>query len=228
MTARKARCLLVLLTVVVGATNAQTDGTPGETEVQAERARLEASKHRVERRYQEAVESCQQRFAVSACANDARSERRSALADLRRQEQALNTEERKRKASEAASRIERRLATPAVPSPAGAPRAPSSRPRLSEPRPAVVQPEAHSPSSQAASGPAPQRERQRELATSARREASTREAHARAEAAREAQAKALRKREAHEQRMSQRRGERAAPLPDPAPGASAAGQGHRP
>lgn len=228
MTTRKPQCWLVLLAAVVWTAQAQTGQAPEETEVQVERARLDASKVQVERRYQEAIESCQQKFAVSACAIEARSERRNALADLRRQEQALNTEERKRRAAEAASRIERRLSTTTVPLPASVPQRPSSRPRLSDPKPPASTPEAQSPSSRALSGAVPHSGRQPELAGGARREASAREARARAEATREAQARAAHKREAHEQRMRQRRGERAAPLPDPAPGASAAGQGHRP
>ena len=228
MTIRTARCLLIPLAVVVGTPYAQTDRALEHAEVQAERARLAASRQVVERRYQEAVEACQNKFAVSACANEARGERRSALSDLRRQEQSLNADERKRKASEASSRIERRLANPSVSSNAGTPRASSSRPRLSEPRPVGAPTGGKSAPSQIASDNALHLEHQHELTINSRRETSKLEARARADAMREAGAKAAQKREAHEQRKKQRRGQRAAPLPDPAPGASAPGKGHGP
>ncbi|NKE64350.1 hypothetical protein RAMLITH_00830 [Ramlibacter sp. RBP-2] len=66
----------------------------------AERARIAADRSRVEAQYQDQERACWARFGVNDCLAEARAKRRSALADLRRQEIALNDAERKQRAAE--------------------------------------------------------------------------------------------------------------------------------
>ena len=73
----------------------------------AERARIAAERTQVEARHAEAERNCYRRFAVNDCLNEVRAARRTALADLRRQDILLNDEERRRKAGEALQRLER-------------------------------------------------------------------------------------------------------------------------
>lgn len=72
-----------------------------------ERARIAGERTQIEVRFTEAERGCYRRFAVNDCLNEVRAARRTALADLRRQEILLNDEERRRKAGEALQRLER-------------------------------------------------------------------------------------------------------------------------
>lgn len=74
----------------------------------AERARIATERSRVEAQYQGEERACWARFAVNDCLADARAKRRSALADLRRQEISLNDAERKQRAAERLRSLEQR------------------------------------------------------------------------------------------------------------------------
>ena len=83
-----------------------------------ERARIAAERGKVEARYLDEERACWGRFAVNACLAEARAKRRSALADLRRQEISLNDAERKQRAAERLRPMEQRADTappPAAP-----------------------------------------------------------------------------------------------------------------
>lgn len=97
---------------------------PGGDETQAgvERARLSRERARIEAEYQSQERACYARFAVSDCVGKANARRRQGLADLRRQEVALNDMERKRKAMERHRAVQEReeekeRATAAKPAP---------------------------------------------------------------------------------------------------------------
>lgn len=74
----------------------------------AERARIAAERSKVEARYQHEERACWGRFAVNDCLAESRAKRRSALADLRRQEISLNDAERKQRAAERLRSLEQR------------------------------------------------------------------------------------------------------------------------
>jgi hypothetical protein len=76
----------------------------------AERARISAERSRVEAGFEQAQKACYAKFAVSDCIAAARSKRRDALADLRRQEVTLNDAERRRRAEERVRDLESRQA----------------------------------------------------------------------------------------------------------------------
>ena len=79
---------------------------PDPMSPQAERARIQAERDRVEERYAKAQVVCYGKFAVNDCLGNARVVRREALADLRRQEGSLNAAEAKRRGAGQLSRIE--------------------------------------------------------------------------------------------------------------------------
>ena len=66
----------------------------------AERARLRQQRDRVEAEYRAEEKACYGKFGVNDCLSKARGTRRDAVADLRRQEIALNDVQRKRNAAE--------------------------------------------------------------------------------------------------------------------------------
>ncbi len=73
-----------------------------------ERARITAERSRVEAEFEAGHKACYGRFAVNDCIDAAKSRRREALADLRRQEVSLNDAERRRRAAERLAEIEAR------------------------------------------------------------------------------------------------------------------------
>ena len=85
-----------------------------------ERARIAAERGKVEARYLDEERVCWGRFAVNGCLAAARAKRRSALADLRRQEISLNDAERKQRAAERLRSMEQRAGT--APPPAAPPK----------------------------------------------------------------------------------------------------------
>ncbi len=99
---------IFLIFAVAAASCAAIAQTPDTsvTRVEVERARITSERSEVEARYAREEVACYGKFAVNDCLNEARSRRRSALADLRRQEISINDAERKRKGAEAIKRIE--------------------------------------------------------------------------------------------------------------------------
>jgi colicin import membrane protein len=72
------------------------------------RARISRERGEVEAAYKVKERACYQTFAVNDCLKEARSRRRDAMADLKRQETSLNDAERKRKGAERQRVIEER------------------------------------------------------------------------------------------------------------------------
>jgi colicin import membrane protein len=87
----------------------------------AELARINAQRERAEAEYAAQEKACYSRFAVNDCIETARKRRRDALADLRRQEVALNDAERRRRAAERLRDIEARQAEQRTPAPVPVP-----------------------------------------------------------------------------------------------------------
>lgn len=97
----------VLLAFLAAAAAVATAPVAAETPA-AERARIATERSHVEAQYQGEERACWARFGVNDCLAEARAKRRSALADLRRQEIALNDAERKQRAAERLRSIEPR------------------------------------------------------------------------------------------------------------------------
>ena len=97
--------LLACLTFGSGVARAQDDTAQ---RVAQERSRITAERQAAEARYSQAEVACYQRFAVNDCINQAKAQRRQALADLRRQDITLNDEERRRRAADQRRRIDER------------------------------------------------------------------------------------------------------------------------
>jgi colicin import membrane protein len=85
----------------------------------AERARIAAERARAEAAYEAQAKVCWGKFAVNDCLARAKAQRRDVLADLRRQEVALNDEERRRRAAQHERDIQQRSAPVPRPAPAG-------------------------------------------------------------------------------------------------------------
>jgi hypothetical protein len=209
---RRAGLLLLCGLCVIGAV-ARAQAPAGE------RQRLAAERAAVDALYLEREAACQRRFAVTDCVNDAKKERRAALAPLRRLGAALDDAQRKQRAAQRQEDVRRKtenaqardngaLARPApalkaIPdAPADAGSAPMRMSREVKPAPVPKR---------LGSRPPP------ELPTEAERRAREADADARS-AARKQSAQA--NREAVERRNAQRAlsGKRADPLPVPASG----------
>lgn len=74
----------------------------------AERARIQSERDQAEQRFRQEQRACNGKFNVTDCLNEAKAKRREKLSDLRRQEVALNDQERKHKAAERLKEIEER------------------------------------------------------------------------------------------------------------------------
>lgn len=100
---------VALLALVACAVHAQQQE---DASIAAERARIAQSREKVEAEFKAQEKACYGKFAVNDCLATARSKRREAMGDLRRQEIALNDTERKRKAAEREHSIEERNTAP--------------------------------------------------------------------------------------------------------------------
>ena len=99
--------VLLIAFCLAAAAQAQQD----EASLAAERARLGNERARVDAEFKAEEKACYGKFAVNDCLAAAKSKRRQALGDLRRQEIALNDAERKRKAIERRQSIEDKAPT---------------------------------------------------------------------------------------------------------------------
>lgn len=176
----------------------------------AERKRLRAEREKAEAIFKAEEKACYAKFAVNDCIAKARSRRREAVSDLRRQEVALNDAERKRKAAERQRSIDERNSPP---------RGAASQPSEAD-RQLRANERAAERAAQAASAPARAAEReqhvkqrQAEISTSAQRRAQDAAEAVKQREKREADAKE------REQKMKQRQADRkkapASSLPDP-------------
>lgn len=96
----------VLLVMMASAGRAQPAEAGSESALEAQRARLEASRSQEEARFNAESAACYQRFAVNDCLNKVKTRHYAAMAVLKRQEVALNDADRQIKAAEQLSRIE--------------------------------------------------------------------------------------------------------------------------
>lgn len=119
----------------------------------AERERISAGRRQAEADFEEAHKACYRKFAVNDCIGEAKVRRREVLAQLRRQELALNEVERRRKSEERLRDLaereaeqRERIATPAA--------APASASAAQEPGGRAAA-QAASPASRPASAAAP-------------------------------------------------------------------------
>lgn len=202
----------------------------------AERQRIAAERRAVEAVYEAARADCARRFAVTACLDAAREQRRAALAPLRERELQLDAAVRAQRAEQRLQAIERKQqelaaqqradeARAAAAAAAAAARAPAATPA-----PVIARIEAPAsapqPAAPAAAAEVAARERAAERARErqAEREAAQAEARRRAALAREREAQARQAQERVEQRQAEReaRGRNPAPLPVP-PAASGPG-----
>lgn len=111
-----ATVLSALLLLAAAPVFAQAaDGMLAGLNVEAERSRIDAERKQVEARFKVEEAACYKKFAVNDCINEHRTVRRTALADLRRQEISLNDAERKRKGAEQIQRMEEKQKAPAPP-----------------------------------------------------------------------------------------------------------------
>ena len=75
-----------------------------------ERARIAAERSRVEAAFQTEQKACYRKFAVTGCIDEAQARRGAQLADLRRQEIALNDAERKARSADRMRALEQKQA----------------------------------------------------------------------------------------------------------------------
>lgn len=177
---------------------------PARADEAAERERIARERSEATARHERQRRECEQRFAVTACVDEARAEHRQTMMGLRRQEALLDEAQRKQRAAERLAAIEQktRQERGAASSPMQG-RASAAEPR----RPRVPAMAASRPASTAAVAAA--------ASTPDRREAESR-SRARFDAR---QREAAARREAAEQRRIEREKSGkppAAPLPDPA------------
>lgn len=104
----------VLLAVPAGAAD------PSAEEAQR-RERLGVERAAAQTRYDAAARECQNAFAVTSCMNQAKSERRSALDRIAREEAALDDAQRRRRAEERRQRIAQKQQAAAARAAASAP-----------------------------------------------------------------------------------------------------------
>lgn len=201
-----------------------------------ERQRLAQQRAAIESEFERGERACAQRFAVTQCVDGLKEQRRSALAELRRKEVALEEAERRAaalanrkrlqdKQAKAAARAQRvQAAAQAASQPSGAPASAGIAKGAARPEPAQPDPAGAGAGAGASAPAAAQRP------WSSRQDGAAQGADAASEAARraEAQADRLEKAEQRRQRVEQRNAERAAqgktaaPLPDPAAASSPA------
>ena len=114
----------VLRKVVWVALLAATAPAGAVVDDRAERERIASERAATEARFVEQERACQQRFAVTACVQEAQRERRASLARLRGQQTQLDDEKRRQRAAERTesirSKAEKELSPAGQPAPAPA------------------------------------------------------------------------------------------------------------
>lgn len=181
--------------------------------------RIARQRGEVEAVYKADEQACYQKFAVNDCLRQARSLRRQAMADLKRQETSVNDAERRRKGAERQRAIEERAQAEGRRSPSAgtAPAAPAHG--MSLPGPTLEQRQAKRAQAQqrnAADAAARQHEqqgRQREKEVDAARRKA--DAAANADRQEKARAEAQEHKAGVQRRLAERAGSRAQPLPPP-------------
>ncbi len=175
---------------------------PAQADDRQERARIARERDEATLRFQQRQRECEQRFAVTACVDEARAEHRQALLRLRGQESVLDEAERKRRAAQRMAAIREKVSAEA---------ARDAVPRPVRPAPAIT---VSAPRQKPSAAPAASRP----TASASSPERSAQEARSR-----ERFEKRQREAKAHRDEAARRQAERAKdgkaavrPLPDPA------------
>jgi hypothetical protein len=185
----------------------------------AARERISRQRGEVEAAYKADEKACYQKFAVNDCLNAARSRRREAMADLKRQETSLNDAERKRKGAERQRAIEeraqaqKRVERPEPPAKAAPPAPhPPAGPTIEEKQAERARAQERNAAEAAARKRDAQARQQEKAAESARRQA---EAASNAERRKKEQAEADEHKASVNKRLAERNKPPAQPLPAP-------------
>jgi colicin import membrane protein len=180
--------------------------TPARADEAAERERIARERSEATARHDRQRRECEQRFAVTACVDEARAEHRQTMMQLRRQEALLDEAQRKQRAAQRLAEIEQKTRQERSAAPGAQLQASAVQPR--KPRlPAVAASRPAALASAASASPAasaPQR-RADEARSRARFDARQRDA-------------AMRREAAEQRRLEREKGGKppSAPLPDPA------------
>lgn len=191
MTCLRVHALILLGVLALGAHAAELDPATEKARITRERALAQAQ-------FNEAKRRCESEFAVTACMDKAKAERRASMDRLRREQSVLDDAQRRQRAAQRLRSIQQRARASDERSLMPAPQ------NLVEPRKAPAALAPHAPKSPHAPDPA---------ASAARQAAAAKERASLAQRQREA--------EAHRQAVAQRNAERdkhkppAAPLPAP-------------
>jgi hypothetical protein len=175
---------------------------PAHADDRQERARIARERAEATQRFEQRQQECEQRFAVTACVDEARAEHRQAMLRLRSQESVLDEAERKRRASQRMAAIRDKVSAEAARDAAPRPVRPAPPMNVTAPRQKPAAPPAPARPASAASSPdrSAQEARSRERFEKRQREAQAhRDEAARRQAEREQPGKT-----------------KVAPLPDPA------------
>ena len=211
----KLLTLLVAALILGGA--ASMAGAEDLRSLSSERGRIESERAAAEARYAGRMRSCEGRFVVTSCVEEARRERRDTLTRLRREQNQIDDAMRKARAAERTEAIRKREASEAQRARDATPREPRQPAQRATPEPRTPRTagtESHDRPNSAGAGvppgsaPSPEQRRQQEARSRATFDAAQRAA------------------EAHRLEVESRNAERAAKhkpaAPLPVPGAASA------
>lgn len=177
--------------------------TPARADEAAERERIVRERAEATARHEQQRRECEQRFAVTACVDEARAEHRQTMMRLRRQEALLDEAQRKQRAAQRLAEIEQKTREER----SAAPRAQAQASAAQQRKPRIPAAAASRPGiSASAASPASAPERRAgEERSRARFDARQRDA-------------AVRRETAEQRRLEREKGGKppSAPLPDPA------------
>lgn len=109
------RSSIAITLIALSAVSARAEGiNDAQSRDRAERDRIAAARQVAEQRLADDEAACHRKFAVNDCLSAARSQRREALADLRRQEVALNDRQRRQAAALRQQRLDEKAAASAA------------------------------------------------------------------------------------------------------------------
>lgn len=180
---------------------------PARADEAAERERIARERSEATARHDQARRECEQRFAVTACVDEARAEHRQTMMRLRRQEALLDGAQRKQRAAQRLAEIEQNTRQERGVAPRAQAQASAAQPRQPRTPAAAASRPGTSASAAAASAAA---------ASSSERRAGEERSRARFDA-RQRDA-AVRREAAEQRRLEREKGGKppSAPLPDPA------------
>lgn len=107
---------------------------PAQADDRQERARIARERDEATLRFQQRQRECEQRFAVTACVDEARAEHRQALLRLRGQESVLDEAERKQRAAQRMAAIREKVSAEAARDASPRPVRPAPAMQVREPR----------------------------------------------------------------------------------------------